>query len=49
MFTIVVNIRSDWRQEDDETFFVNLGNATAGTIVDDQGVGTILNDDGGLL
>ena len=37
--------------EPSETFFVNLSGATNATIADDQGVGTILNDDaqGGIF
>ncbi len=33
-------------EQNDETFFVNLLNATNATIADAQGVGTIINDDG---
>ena len=32
--------------EVNETFFVNLSNATNATIADGQGVGTIIDDDG---
>jgi hypothetical protein len=41
--TVVVN--SDLTDEPDETFFVNLSNATNADIGDDQGIGTITNDD----
>ncbi|HEY3026209.1 MAG TPA: Calx-beta domain-containing protein, partial [Pyrinomonadaceae bacterium] len=41
--TVVVN--GDLVHEPDETFFVNLSNATNATIADNQGVGTITNDD----
>ena len=41
-----VTVSGDTQQEGDETFLVNLANASAGaTIADDQGVGTIQGDD----
>jgi hypothetical protein len=40
-----VNVEGDTTFEPDETFVVNLTNASNGTIVDGQGVGTITNDD----
>jgi hypothetical protein len=44
--TISVTINGDTKSEFDENFFVNLSSATNGaTISDNQGVGTILNDD----
>ncbi|MCO4292163.1 gliding motility-associated C-terminal domain-containing protein [Solitalea sp. MAHUQ-68] len=44
--TITVTIKGDETVENDETFLVNLSNATGGaTIADDQGVGTITTDD----
>ncbi|MDA1164900.1 MAG: autotransporter-associated beta strand repeat-containing protein [Planctomycetota bacterium] len=43
--TIVVNALGDINFEIDETFFVNLLNASGATIADSQGVGTIQNDD----
>jgi hypothetical protein len=43
--TIVVLVNGDGRVEPDETFFVNLGNATNATLDDTQGQGTIINDD----
>ena len=44
--TVTVNAIGDTRFETDETFFVNLSNATGGaTIGTAQGVGTILNDE----
>jgi serralysin len=43
--TIAVTINGDAALEPNETFFVNLSHATGGTIVDDQGLGTITNDD----
>ena len=44
--TISVTINGDTSVEPDETFFVNLLNATSGgTIVKSQGIGTITNDD----
>lgn len=42
---ITVNVTGDTTQEPDETFVVNLSNATNATISDSQGTGTILNDD----
>jgi Calx-beta domain-containing protein len=43
--TISVTVNSDTVDEPNETFFVNLTNATNATITDTQGVGTILDDD----
>ncbi|MBN1510139.1 MAG: DUF4347 domain-containing protein [Sedimentisphaerales bacterium] len=42
---VTVPIIGDYTIEPDETFFVNLSNASNATISDGQGVGTILNDD----
>ncbi len=44
--TIEVIVPSDQTQESNETFFINLSNPTNATIADNQGVGTIQNDDG---
>jgi hypothetical protein len=45
--TVSVTINGDTVVEPNETFFVNLANATnGGAIVDGQGLGTITNDDG---
>jgi len=45
--TITVAINGDVNDEaQDETFFVNLSNATNAVITDAQGLGTIVNDDG---
>jgi hypothetical protein len=44
--TVSVTINGDSFVEPNETFFFNLTNATGGTIVDGQGLGTITNDDG---
>ena len=45
--TVSVTINGDTTVEANETFFVNLSNATnGGTILDAQGLGTISNDDG---
>lgn len=42
----LVTIANDTLAEDDETFTLNISNATGGiAIVDPQGVGTIVNDD----
>ncbi|WP_369116280.1 DUF1194 domain-containing protein [Crocosphaera watsonii] len=43
--TIAVEIIGDTMGEIDETFFVNLGNASGTVIADGQGIGTIENDD----
>src|SRR5437667_7102 len=44
--TVSVTINGDTTVEPDETFFVNLLNATnSGNIVKSQGIGTIANDD----
>jgi Calx-beta domain-containing protein/VCBS repeat protein len=42
---IAVTVRGDKKKEANETFFVNLSDATNATIVGSQGVGEILNDD----
>jgi Ca2+-binding RTX toxin-like protein len=46
--TLTVAVIGDTTFEPNETFFVNLSNATNSTIADNQGVGTILNDDPNL-
>jgi hypothetical protein len=38
-------VKGDKTVEPDETFFVNLSNASGATIADGQGLGTIVNDD----
>jgi hypothetical protein len=43
--TITVLVNGDTRDEPNETFFVNLSNATNGVIVDNQGQGTINDND----
>ncbi|HEU5240297.1 MAG TPA: Ig-like domain-containing protein, partial [Pyrinomonadaceae bacterium] len=43
--TITVAVQGDTHIENDETFFINLSNATGATIAHSQGVGTIQNDD----
>lgn len=43
--TIVVAVTGDPTFEGDETFFVDLTGATGATISDNQGLGTITNDD----
>jgi hypothetical protein len=45
--TITVNVNGDKKREANETFSVKLSNAIDGTITDNEGVGTIVNDDGG--
>src|SRR5947209_152921 len=42
---ITVNVCGDPFVESNETFFVNLSNPTNATSTDDQGLGTIQNDD----
>ncbi len=43
--SVNVTINGDTRFENDETFFVNLSGAGNATIADNQGIGTITNDD----
>jgi hypothetical protein len=43
--TVQITINGDVDHESDETFFVNLSNASNHSIADGQGVGTIVNDD----
>jgi hypothetical protein len=43
--SVTVVAKGDTVTEADETFFVNLSSVTNATIVDNQGVGTITNDD----
>jgi hypothetical protein len=43
--TISVVVWGDKKREADETFFVNLSGAVNGFILDDLGVGSILDDD----
>jgi len=43
--TITIMVNSDTEVEPDENFFVNLSNAVNATIMDAQGIGTIINDD----
>ena len=45
--TLTISVVGDKRQEANETFFVNLSSPTDATIADAQGLGKILNDDGG--
>ena len=47
--TITVLVQGDTLFEPNETFFLNLTGATNATITDNQGIGTILNDDGSLI
>jgi Ca2+-binding RTX toxin-like protein len=42
---VTVNVNGDTAIEPNETFFVNLSGATNATIADNQGLGTIQNDD----
>ena len=44
--TITVIVASDLLDELDETFFVNLANSVNASIADNQGLGTITDDDG---
>jgi negative regulator of genetic competence, sporulation and motility len=43
--TISISIIDDLIYEGDEAFYLNLSNPTNATIIDDQGIGTILNND----
>jgi hypothetical protein len=43
--TVTVKVQGDTTEEADETFFVNLSNPVNATIADNQGLGTITNDD----
>src|SRR5437773_1349230 len=43
---VMVTVNGDTKFEPNETFFVNLSNPVNATISDNQGVGTIVNDDG---
>ena len=47
--TIMVYVAGNTIIEPNETFVVNLGVASGATVIDGQGVGTILNDDGPVL
>jgi hypothetical protein len=44
---LTITVRADKKKEADETFIVKLSGAVDATIADDQGLGTIVNDDGG--
>jgi predicted extracellular nuclease len=44
-YTFSVLVNGDVAVEPDETFFVSVTNVTGATVVDDQGQGTIVNDD----
>jgi predicted extracellular nuclease len=44
-YEFYVNVNGDTYYEDDETFLVNISNVSNAAVVDDQAVGTILNDD----
>lgn len=44
-YSFTVTINGDVSVEPDETFFVNVTNASGATITDGQGLGTIQNDD----
>jgi predicted extracellular nuclease len=44
-YTFDVTVNGDTTEEPDETFFVDITNATGATIADGQGVGTVTNDD----
>ncbi len=47
-YTFGVTINGDTVNEPNETFNVNVTNVTGATVIDGQGVGTLLNDDAGL-
>ncbi|MBC8029472.1 MAG: lamin tail domain-containing protein [Pyrinomonadaceae bacterium] len=48
-YTFDVTVNGDLLVEPNETFFVNITNASGATVADGQGLGTIQNDDGALL
>jgi chitinase len=43
--TITIRVKGDRKTEANETFFVNLSGVVNALLEDDQGLGTILNDD----
>ena len=43
--TVTMAINGDTSNEANETFFINLNNAVNATVTDNQGLGTIINDD----
>lgn len=43
--TVAVEVNGDYRFEADETFVLNLSNANGATLLDEQGLCVILNDD----
>ena len=43
---IAVSVTGDTNDEPDQTFFVNLSQAVNADLLDDQGLGTIIDDDG---
>jgi len=45
MQTVTVSVFGDTRNEQDETFAINLGSPNNATIADGQGIATILNDE----
>jgi N,N-dimethylformamidase beta subunit-like, C-terminal/Concanavalin A-like lectin/glucanases superfamily/Bacterial Ig-like domain/Bacterial Ig domain/Calx-beta domain len=47
--TVAVSVLGDTAFEANETFFVNLSNPTNATFADSQGLGTITDDDNGLI
>jgi hypothetical protein len=46
VLNVTVSVTGDLLDEADETYFVNLSNAVGAPIVDGQGLGTIVDDDG---
>jgi hypothetical protein len=48
-YSFAVTVNGDTNVEADETFFVNVTNVTGASVVDGQGLGTILNDDSAAL
>ncbi len=47
--TVVVDVLSDEEDEEDETFFLNLSGPVGGSLLDAQGVATILDDQNFLV
>lgn len=45
-YAFTVSVNGDTTSEGDETFFVNVTSVTGANVIDSQGLGTIVNDDG---
>lgn len=49
IYTFEVKVQGDLNIEQNESFFVNVGNVSGARVSDGQGLGTILNDDSPVL